>query len=1011
MSSADPPLWRTPRYAELPTTPTRRKLAPPPHSRADAAVRASGALEDYELGEVLGSGGFGHVRAARDVCTGVRVAVKIVDKRKMAEAGITDRIMNEVRLHSRLAHPAVVKLLHWFEDAASVYLVLERCATELQEHIRTRQYLEEDEAARLFTQLVQGLYYLHTQGIIHRDLKLSNLLLTVDGDLKIADFGLAVQLETGDAMRNTFCGTPNYIAPEIVARKSHGLTADLWSLGVMLFTFLTGSPPFETEEVDATLRKVALAEYAFPDGDGVSPAAKDLIEQLLQKEPTRRLGLLSVLHHPFVTRGVRTPRGSVEYQANGAAATAGAKDHDGDSPARESVAVTEPLSPEPPTAAAQLVGKPAVQRRVLAAEAEVVRSPPRDKHLDVAGWVAATAPPRRAALVPPPEQEDQEEEQRPEVPLQITAAAASSNGGSSVWLRLPTDASMVVIARDCRDPSFIARRFADDSSDCEPTAAADRAERIEPRFSAAGGAASIRSSSSAERAVALRSSRSSSARRRSVSQSQEWPPAGAGGSPSVADTTGVAPTTSPVPLRGGGHLTVDHAEQHRSSDANAAAPTAVAVFPPGVVLEICGTRISGSVAPAEPTVEYTLASLPYSLRRFYRYVTMVLHVMASASASASAADSADGHGNEDAPARAAEAESAPSGRRYNYRSDRAEATLVRTIPAVAANDNDVTAAAEPSYLLSVKFDDGRRLVWETDQPYLRLTLPATDTDGNRHVVLRMDDDCNPDQQQDQQCVGEDTAGVGSEPLAEGMLQHAMECLSEMTSAHANADTDLVKQEPEPEPEPQPELAAAEPVAPPVLVLPSDAGTQTAMPPVAAVSAAAVATQTASLQSVVEVAVVTADSATMTTPMATATAATATETDCLTDSSGGGGEWACKSLRLAEWMHSSAAGDSAAADTAAAAPYKRSVSGVIRASAWISSVGWCMRMRGGALVIATEDGALLSIDRAGRTVSLTDASGTIVCQKGMLEAARDPALRDRLQLVPRFTELLRKAPSA
>jgi serine/threonine protein kinase len=122
MASADAPLWRTPRYGPapparddasssahanemLPATPTRRKLVPPPpppfSGRADAAVRASGQLADYELGEVLGSGGFGQVRAGRDVRTGVCVAVKIVDKRKMAEAGITDRIMNEVRLHSR----------------------------------------------------------------------------------------------------------------------------------------------------------------------------------------------------------------------------------------------------------------------------------------------------------------------------------------------------------------------------------------------------------------------------------------------------------------------------------------------------------------------------------------------------------------------------------------------------------------------------------------------------------------------------------------------------------------------------------------------------------------------------------------------------------------------------------------------------------------------------------------------------------------------------------------------
>lgn len=151
-------------------------------------------------------------------------------------------------------------------------------------------------------QIVKGMLYLHTHGILHRDLTLSNLLLTNNMNIKIADFGLAAQLKLPNEKHFTMCGTPNYISPEVATRSAHGLESDVWSLGCMFYAFLMGRPPFDTDTVKHTLSKVVLGEYAMPAH--VSVEAQDLIHQLLQKDPTHRPSLSAVLDHPFMTRNL-----------------------------------------------------------------------------------------------------------------------------------------------------------------------------------------------------------------------------------------------------------------------------------------------------------------------------------------------------------------------------------------------------------------------------------------------------------------------------------------------------------------------------------------------------------------------------------------------------------------------------------------------------------------------------------------------------------------------------------
>ena len=146
------------------------------------------------------------------------------------------------------------------------------------------------------------MLYLHTHGILHRDLTLSNLLLTSSMNIKIADFGLATQLKLPTEKHFTMCGTPNYISPEVATRSAHGLESDVWSLGCMFYAFLIGRPPFDTDSVKNTLSKVVLGEYDMPSH--VSLEAQDLIHQLLQRDPAHRPSLSAVLDHPFMTQSL-----------------------------------------------------------------------------------------------------------------------------------------------------------------------------------------------------------------------------------------------------------------------------------------------------------------------------------------------------------------------------------------------------------------------------------------------------------------------------------------------------------------------------------------------------------------------------------------------------------------------------------------------------------------------------------------------------------------------------------
>jgi polo-like kinase 1 len=176
----------------------------------------------------------------------------------------------------------------------------------MNEMIKRRKRLTEAEAAFFGIQLLEAVQYLHENLVIHRDLKLGNLFLDRDMNIKVGDLGLATKLENADEKRKTICGTPNYIAPEVIqgdrATRGHSFEVDIWSMGVILYTCMCGRPPYEAKDVKATYQRILANEYSFPSDVNISDYAKDIIRSMLQSKPSDRPSLKEIGMHPFFTQ-------------------------------------------------------------------------------------------------------------------------------------------------------------------------------------------------------------------------------------------------------------------------------------------------------------------------------------------------------------------------------------------------------------------------------------------------------------------------------------------------------------------------------------------------------------------------------------------------------------------------------------------------------------------------------------------------------------------------------------
>ena len=275
-------------------------------------IRANGevAIRQYSKGRFLGKGGFARCYEFTSIETRKLTAAKIVPKASLTKSRAKQKLMTEIKIHRSLHHPHIVGFEHFFEDSENVYIVLELCTNQtMNELLRRRKRLTELEVQCYLVQVISALVYLHSHRVIHRDLKLGNFFLSDKMEIKIGDFGLATKLEFDGEKKRTICGTPNYIAPEVLDGKTgHSYEVDIWSLGVVAYTLLVGKPPFETSDVKTTYRRIRMNAYSFPENVPLSECSKNLITRILVTDPSKRPTLAEIQQHEFFNQGNTIPK-------------------------------------------------------------------------------------------------------------------------------------------------------------------------------------------------------------------------------------------------------------------------------------------------------------------------------------------------------------------------------------------------------------------------------------------------------------------------------------------------------------------------------------------------------------------------------------------------------------------------------------------------------------------------------------------------------------------------------
>lgn len=281
---------------------TKGEEKPPPLKDIPDIIVNPATKKRYMKGRFLGKGGFARCYEMTDPADKKVYAGKIVSKSLLTKKHQKDKMAQEISIHRSLAHKHIVDFVSYFEDDDNVYILLELCSKRsLMELHKRRRAITEPEARYYMYQIVDACIYLHTNRVIHRDLKLGNLFLNDEMEIKIGDFGLATKLDHHGERKKTLCGTPNYIAPEMLNKKGHSYEVDIWALGCILFTLLVGKPPFETQSLKDTYARIRTNEYHIPSKVGT--LARHLITKLLQPDPCLRPNIHEVLTFEFFTQG------------------------------------------------------------------------------------------------------------------------------------------------------------------------------------------------------------------------------------------------------------------------------------------------------------------------------------------------------------------------------------------------------------------------------------------------------------------------------------------------------------------------------------------------------------------------------------------------------------------------------------------------------------------------------------------------------------------------------------
>lgn len=254
----------------------------------------------FDFMEELGSGAFSKVFMVKEKKTGKMFAMKCVTKKQNRDLTLE----NEIAVLRRIKHENVVGMEDFYESRTHYYLVMQLVSGgELFDRILDRGVYSEQDASKVIKQVLEAVSYLHQNGIVHRDLKPENLLYysqDEDSKIMISDFGLSKMVDNG--IMSTACGTPGYVAPEVLAQKPYSRAVDCWSIGVITYILLCGYPPFYEETESRLFSKIMKAQYEFdsPFWDDISDSAKDFIRNMMQKSPSMRYTTDQALRHPWI---------------------------------------------------------------------------------------------------------------------------------------------------------------------------------------------------------------------------------------------------------------------------------------------------------------------------------------------------------------------------------------------------------------------------------------------------------------------------------------------------------------------------------------------------------------------------------------------------------------------------------------------------------------------------------------------------------------------------------------
>ncbi|XP_075961197.1 calcium/calmodulin-dependent protein kinase type II subunit gamma isoform X19 [Anarhichas minor] len=261
--------------------------------------------DEYQLYEELGKGAFSVVRRCVKLCTGQENAAKIINTKKLS-ARDHQKLEREARICRLLKHSNIVRLHDSISEEGFHYLLFDLVTGgELFEDIVAREYYSEADASHCIHQILDSVHHIHQHDIVHRDLKPENLLLASkckNAAVKLADFGLAIEVQGDQQAWFGFAGTPGYLSPEVLRKEAYGKPVDIWACGVILYILLVGYPPFWDEDQHKLYQQIKAGAYDFPspEWDTVTPEAKNLINQMLTINPAKRITAQEALKHPWV---------------------------------------------------------------------------------------------------------------------------------------------------------------------------------------------------------------------------------------------------------------------------------------------------------------------------------------------------------------------------------------------------------------------------------------------------------------------------------------------------------------------------------------------------------------------------------------------------------------------------------------------------------------------------------------------------------------------------------------